>query len=101
MPPTGQIFMKFDIWVFVEKLSRKFNFHQNLTRIMSTLLQDQYTFLIISCSVLLRMRNVSEKFVEKIKTLILYPISFFFENRAVYGVIWKNIVERGRPKMTI
>jgi hypothetical protein len=26
---------------------------------------------------------------------------FFFENRAVYEIMWKNIVERGRPQMTI
>ena len=25
--PTGRIFMKFDIWVFFETLSRKFKFH--------------------------------------------------------------------------
>jgi hypothetical protein len=33
-----------------------------------TLLEDRYTVVIISRSVFLRMRNVSEKFVEKIKT---------------------------------
>jgi hypothetical protein len=26
---------------------------------------------------------------------------FFFENLAVYEIIWKNIVERGRPQMAI
>jgi len=26
---------------------------------------------------------------------------FFFENRAVYEKTWENIVERGRPQMTI
>jgi hypothetical protein len=36
-----------------------------------TLLEEQYTFFILFCSFLLRMRNVSEKFVEKIKTHIL------------------------------
>ena len=25
----------------------------------------------------------------------------FFENRAVYGIIWKNIVEPDRPQMTM
>jgi hypothetical protein len=24
-----------------------------------------------------------------------------FENRAVYEIMWKNVVERGRPRMTI
>jgi len=60
--PTGQIFMKFDIWGF-----RNFKFHYNWTRIKGTLHEDQYTFFIISCSFLLRMRNVSDKFVENIK----------------------------------
>jgi hypothetical protein len=26
---------------------------------------------------------------------------FFFENRAVYEIMWKNIVEPGRPQMTV
>jgi len=26
---------------------------------------------------------------------------FFFENRAVYEIMWKNIVELDRPQMTI
>jgi len=32
------------------------------------------------------------KIVQKIKTYILLPIFFFFENRAVYEIIWKNMV---------
>jgi hypothetical protein len=35
------------------------------------------------------MRNVSDKFVEKIKTHILYPITFPV-NRAVYDIMWKK-----------
>jgi len=27
--------------------------------------------------------------------------NFFFENHAVCGIIWKNIIEWGRPQMTI
>ena len=42
------------------------------------------------------------KVVEKIKTHVLYLVTFFFfENRAVYEKMWVNIVERGRPQMTI
>ena len=33
------------------------------------------------------------EFVEEIKTHILCPITFFFENGAVYEIVWKNIVE--------
>jgi len=42
-------------------MSRKFNFHGNLKRISGTVHEDQYTFLIISRSVLLRMKNISDK----------------------------------------
>ena len=57
----GWIFMKFDIWLFFENMSRKLNFHKNLTRVNGTLHEHQYTFLVIFRSVLLGMRNVSDK----------------------------------------
>ena len=52
-------------------------FHQTWTRITCTSLVDQYTFLIISRSVHLRMKNVSDKVVEKIETHILMFNNFF------------------------
>ena len=37
--------------------------------------------------------------IEKIKTHVLCQYLFFsIENRAIYEVMWKNIVERSRPK---
>jgi len=36
--------------------------------------------------------------VEKIKTLVLYPITFS-ANRAVYEIMWKNVVEPERPQI--
>jgi hypothetical protein len=36
---------------------------------------------------------------KKIKTLIFS--NFFFENRCVYGIMWKNTVDLGRPQMTV
>ena len=41
------------------------------------------------------------KVVQNIKTYILRSVTFFFENRAVYEIMWKNIVERDGPQMTI
>jgi len=41
------------------------------------------------------------KFLEELKTHILCSVIFFFENRAVYEIMWKNIVERYRPERTI
>jgi hypothetical protein len=39
------------------------------------------------------------KDVEKIKTFCFKPL--FFENRAVYEIMWKNTVQTGRPQTTI
>jgi hypothetical protein len=48
--------------------------------------EAQYTFLITSTSVVVRMRNILDTFVEKIKPHISYSITFVFENRAVYNM---------------
>jgi hypothetical protein len=77
---------------------RKFKFYYNLTRITGTLHEDKYTFLIISRLVLPTINNVSDEVVEEIKTHILYPMTFF-ENNAVYEIMWKNTVQPGRPQM--
>jgi hypothetical protein len=42
-----------------------------------------------------------KKVVEKIKTHNLCSVIFFFENRAIYEIMLKNIVVRSRPQMTI
>ena len=55
----------------------KFKFHYHLAGITSALHEDQYTRLIISRSVPLRITNISEKFVGKIKTHILCLITLF------------------------
>ena len=55
-----------------------------------------YIFLIISRSVLLRMRNISDKTVEKIKTHMLFSNSPTPDIRAVYDIIWRNVLEPER-----
>ena len=62
-----------------------------MTRITSTLHDEQCTFLIIS-----RSGTASYKTVEKIKTHILRTIIFLPESRAFYEVTWKNIVDVGK-----
>jgi hypothetical protein len=47
------------------------------------------------------MRNVSDKLSRENQNTFVVKYGFFFENRAVYEIIWKNILERGRPHMTI
>jgi hypothetical protein len=46
------------------------------------------------------MRNVADKVVEKIGTHIVRSVTLF-EIRAVYEIMWKDIVELDKPQMTI
>ena len=48
------------------------------------------------------MKNVSDKTcIETRNTNYMINNIFFFENRAVYEIMWNNFVERGRPHMTV
>jgi len=40
-----------------------------------------------------------KKFVEKTKTHFVFNNFFFSENRAVFEIMWKSIVDPGRPQM--
>jgi len=56
----------------------------------------------MSRSVLLGMRNVSDRSCrENQSTHFVFSNFFPLENSAVYEIMWKNIVELGRPPMTI
>ena len=62
---------------------------------MGTLNEYQYTFVIITHSILLRMANVSDKICgENQNTFLLNNI--FFDNCAAYEFMWKNVIEPGR-----
>jgi hypothetical protein len=78
---------------FPKKLPRKLNFHYSRTRITVTLHEDQYTFLIISRSILLRMRNVSDKSCKGNQNKHCVFNNSYFENWAVYEIIWETILE--------
>jgi len=47
----------------------------------------------------LELETFQINILEKITTH--FVISIFFENRVVYEIMWKNIIDRGRPQMTI
>ena len=56
-----------------------------------------YTFMIMSRSFLLRMRYDSDKSCrENKKTFYIQKRFFFFENRAVYEIMLKNINRAGQ-----
>jgi hypothetical protein len=53
--------------------------------------------MVVSLPILPRMRNISGRSAEEIKA----HQKLFFENRAVYEIMSKNIVEQDSPQMTI
>ena len=53
---------------------------------------------IVSSSFLLRTRNVSDKRGTEYQNVHFGFINVF-ANHAVYEIMWKNIVQRGRPHM--
>ena len=64
---------------------------------MKTYVFDHHT----SLNFFLQWEMFQTKVVEELKTHILCQITLFPENRAVYGIMWENTVERGKPQMTI
>jgi hypothetical protein len=75
---------------FVESPSRKFKFDVNLTRITGILLEDVCTFK-MTRRILVRMENVSDKSCRENKSTHFVFNNFFFENLAVYEIMWKNM----------
>jgi hypothetical protein len=72
-----------------------------MTRMAHTLREDQCTFVTISCSDLLRMRNVLYKIYRENQEAQIMLDNFFSQNYAVYKVLWKNMVKLEEPQMTI
>jgi len=59
--------------------------------IKGTLLEDQYTFSIIS-QFFLESKMFQTKVVKKLETYILCSMAFISENRAVYEITWEKIL---------
>ena len=78
---------------FFKTLQRKFKFHYNLTRIKSILHKYLCTCIVISRSVLLRIRNVSDKSCSKKKKRknILSSITYFPPKSCK---LWDNMVSQ-------
>jgi hypothetical protein len=97
--PLDGIFITFYIWVFSESLSRKDKFDWNLTITTDILHAERCIFMIIPPLILLRMRNASDKSCRKNQNT--FHVEIFFQNQAVYKILWKNMVEPERPQMTM
>jgi len=71
---TGRIFIKFDIWVFLENLSRKFKFHQDMTRVLYV---KTNTYLLpYLAQLFLEWEMFRTNVIEEIKTYVFCPITF-------------------------
>jgi hypothetical protein len=75
-------------------------FHWDTTRIAGNLHEGLTTF-IIPRRVLMRMRNVSDKICGQNQNTYFVFSNVSVENRAVYEIMWKNVLELGGPQMTI
>ena len=94
--------MRLDISLFLESMSRKITFLSNLTVISGTVQKHQKSFWIVRRSVFDRTRNVSDKNCrENQNTYFVFNNLPYFENRAIYEVMWKSSVQPGRRQMTI
>ena len=81
----------------VEKIQGLLKSDKNI----STLHEDQYTFLIISLSFLLRIRNVSDKSSrQNLNTYFVFDKDFS-ENLAFYEMVWKNTLQPDKPHIKI
>jgi hypothetical protein len=68
---------------------------------MGTLHKDQHTFLIISCSILLEMRNVSDKSCTEKQNTHLCSITFFKKLCHLWDNVEKHCRGLDRPQTTI
>ena len=69
--------MKFGTVIFFESGSRKIKFRKEMKKITDTLHEEQYTFLIISRSVLLGMRKLNDILIEIYKVHISCSVTLF------------------------
>ena len=66
--------------------------------------EDQYTFLSYLAQLFLERKMFQTNFVQKIKTHFVLSNFFYWGGGIVpfmNKIMWKNTVERGRPRMTI
>jgi hypothetical protein len=95
--PWGEF--SWNLWFeYFSKICQKIQLSLKSDKNSGYLREDKCIFLIKSHS-LLRMRSVSYK-SSRGNENTFHP-QFFFFNRAVNEIMWKNIVELDRPQMTI
>ena len=99
LPPDGFSWNLKDFSKICKEFKVLFKF---LTSRTGTLHEYQHTFMILSLSVLLRMRNVWDEYCWKNQnTPFMFSNFFSPENRTVFEIMWKNIVQPDRIQIKI
>jgi len=57
-------------------------------------IKDEYTFMITSRSILLTMRNISDKSCSENQNTNTMFSKFFSENLTVHEIMWKSVMSR-------
>ena len=61
---------------------------------------DIYIYIFFtSLSILLKIINISDKCCRETRNTHFMFNNLFFERRAVFEIMWKNVVEWGKPQM--
>ena len=98
---TGRIFMKFDIWGLFENLLWNWSFIKIGQEQRILYMNTNLHFRSYIAQFVLEWKTFQTEVVEKLKTHILRWITFFFRKSRLFEIIWKNIVELDRPRITI
>jgi hypothetical protein len=85
MEQLGSHWTNFHVWVFFENLSGIFRFHWNRKRVLYVKINIH--FFIISRSVLLRMRNLSDKRCRENQNAHFVSSNFFWKSCR----LWENV----------
>jgi hypothetical protein len=62
---------------------------------------NTYVNLLIIARLVLRMRNVSDKSCKENQHTHFPFNNHFSVNRAIYEIMWKNMIKPDRPQMTV
>jgi len=98
---TVWILMRFVIWEYLKKSVGNIQALLKSDKNKGYFTGDHYTFLIISRSVLLRLKNVADKSCRETQSTHFMFSNIYSKIMLFMRFMLKNIVERGRPQMTI